>query len=180
MPHLWEILDPPPCVIRHQLQLPSRIFFWIFKFTYLAMQSSSVNVAGYSLPATWVHPAGTPAGSSVYFRQSLLHPVAATQKRLIVSICRTRSESEEFIGAGDKTPKWGDPPWLRNPGQTSPEVPNRRSVAPQEDSCSPQINKPWTCKCYRTPQKWENQKRLSKSGVKTEIQRFNFSFTDFS
>ena len=28
--------------------------------------------------------------------------------------------------------KWGDPPWLWNPGQTSPDVQNRVSVAPQK------------------------------------------------
>ena len=40
------------------------------------------------------------------------------------SRCRTRGESQEFIACRWQSMQARDPPWLWNPGQTSPEVQN--------------------------------------------------------
>ena len=49
-----------------------------------------------------------------------------------VSRCRTRGESQEFIAHRWQSMQARDPPWLWNPGETSPEVENRVSVAPRK------------------------------------------------
>ena len=47
-----------------------------------------------------------------------------------VSRCRTRGESQEFIARRWQSTQARDPPWLWNPGETSPEVQNRGISGP--------------------------------------------------
>ena len=50
----------------------------------------------------------------------------------MVIMCHTRGEYEESIAFRQESTHARDPPWLWNPGQTSPKVQNRDNSGPTE------------------------------------------------
>ena len=58
-----------------------------------------------------------------------------------VTRCHTIGESENPLRTRDEARKQGDPSWLWNPGQTTPEFKNRGISGPKKDLCPPKIIK---------------------------------------
>ena len=54
-----------------------------------------------------------------------------------VSRCQTKGESEEYMVHKEQACRQGNPPWFRNPEQSSPEVQKGVSVVAQKELMSP-------------------------------------------